>query len=153
MLTPMPYIRAEMGYQRQGHHFEFKVRQPSSSRSLLSVTYRPKPAQTIAAEGTLDAWLLERYRLFIVDRPQQLFQSIVAHPPWVIQDADVTIAENNIGEQVGLESLGSPAKVHFSRGVGAKFGAFRMVEKLPRRITDCRPDFWYSGVGKGKNGE
>ena len=137
MLTPMPYIGANMCYQRQGDHFQFKVQPRSSTFSALSLTFHLNLIKRTATEATLDAWLLERYRLFITDRRQQLLEANVDHPPWVIQDADVAIAENKIGEQFGLELLGSPAIAHFSPGVRARFGAFRAVRSPSGKIVSA----------------
>jgi uncharacterized protein YqjF (DUF2071 family) len=126
-LTPMPYLRAEMGYRCCGEESEFTVRRPPSLRFALSLAFRTRPGHKAATAGTLDAWLLERYRLYIADRGQRLLQADVVHAPWEIQHADVAISANSIGEQVGLELRGGPAKVHFSRGVQAKFGVFQTM--------------------------
>jgi uncharacterized protein YqjF (DUF2071 family) len=128
MLTPMPYIRADMSYQRQGNHFQFKVQPRSSTYSALSLTFHLNPIKRTATEGTLDAWLLERYRLFITDRRQHLLEANVTHPPWVIQNADVAISANSIGEQAGLELPSVQVRAHFSAGVRARFGGFRAVQ-------------------------
>jgi hypothetical protein len=47
----------------------------------------------------------------------------------MIQDADIAILDNCVGDPVGLELCGHPARVHFSEGVRARFGKFRVADK------------------------
>jgi uncharacterized protein YqjF (DUF2071 family) len=149
LLTAMPYIHAVMGYRCCGVESEFTVRQASSSRSELTLTFQTKLDQRTATAGTLDAWLLERYRLYITDRRQRLLQADVAHPPWEIQDADVAISVNSIGGPVGIGLPANPAKAHFSRGVQAKFGAFRTAGEATCPSGGCMNRFGSAEANMG----
>jgi uncharacterized protein len=81
-----------------------------------------------SASGTLDEWLLERYRLFVGGRGGSLIAAEVEHDPW--QAAALT------GEFAGGSRLVSPLllasaaapRMHCSPGVSAIFRQFRPVE-------------------------
>lgn len=123
-LTPMPYVQAEMCYRRRGEALEFRAACASPPAAKLALKFSPLIDQETSIEGTLDSWLLERYRLYIQDRTRRLLQADVVHDPWVTQDVEVSVSENNLGELVGLDLSGAPARVHFSAGVQARFGGF-----------------------------
>src|SRR5262249_51277802 len=127
-LTPLPYVRAGMCYRRTGREFQFEARWPSSPGVGLSLRFVPGRDGTEAGEGTLDAWLLERYRLFVEDRRGRLLQAEVDHPRWVVaREVEVSVSASSIGESVGLDLSRAPDRAHFSAGVRAHFGSFRAV--------------------------
>jgi uncharacterized protein YqjF (DUF2071 family) len=130
-LTPMPYVRAAMDYRRPGHRFRFVTWCPTPPHAGLSVQFLPGPEARAVADGTPDAWLLERYRLFILDDRRRLLEAEVAHPRWVVRDVDVTMSANRMGAPVGLDLDRAPDRAHFSEGVRAYFGAFREAEAAP----------------------
>jgi uncharacterized protein len=125
-LTPLPYVRAEMCYRRRGREFRFDARWPSPPGVALSLTFLPGGEGTEAEEGTLDEWLLERYRLFIEDRRGRPLRAEVDHPRWVVaREVGVSVSVNRLGEAVGLDLSRAPDRAHYSAGVRARFGAFR----------------------------
>ncbi len=137
-LTPMPYVTAEMRYQRPDTPFRFSAQPSSLARPSLALTFTPGEANMEIVEGTLDAWLLERYRLFIQNRGQELLQAEVVHPRWVTRNVAVTISDNRMGESLGLPLSRVPDRAHFSEGVRAQFGAFRRVDTKRHNIDANR---------------
>jgi uncharacterized protein YqjF (DUF2071 family) len=127
-LTPLPYVRAAMRYQRSGNLFQFEACRPSAPRFDLGITFLPGADGAVPGAGTLDEWLLERYRLFACDRHSILVQAEVAHPPWITRGVSVAVATNSLGRPVGLDLSRPPDWAHFSGGVRAHFGAFREVK-------------------------
>ncbi|HKI33298.1 MAG TPA: DUF2071 domain-containing protein [Gemmataceae bacterium] len=130
LLTPMPYLRATMRYRRAGDRFRFEAERASAPGLGLALTFVPIPGCVAAAGGTLDAWLLERYRLFVPGRRRAVAQAEVAHPPWVTQGVEVCVSANRLGSPFGLDLARPPERAHYSAGVRARFGAFRGPEGL-----------------------
>jgi uncharacterized protein YqjF (DUF2071 family) len=149
LLTPMPYVPAAMGYQRHGEQFHFETRCPGSPAEGLAVTFAPGPSGGEAAAGTLDAWLLERYRLYIQDRRQRLLHADVTHAPWcTARNVEVSVAGNDLGKAFGLDLSRAPDLAHFSAGVRAGFGAFReaVLAEGPTKIAGAVHDLEPSRV-------
>jgi uncharacterized protein YqjF (DUF2071 family) len=127
-LTPMPYVWANLEYQRHGEGFRVSGNQPSSEDFRLALAFSPDAAEQETPNGTLDSWLLERYRLFIEDRQGRLLQAEVNHPPWSVRRVDVSVVANTLGEKYGVDLSRAPDRAHFSTGVQARFGAFQRLE-------------------------
>jgi uncharacterized protein YqjF (DUF2071 family) len=126
-LTPMPYLQADMTYRGQDDQFRFSARRTSFPSCRLSLAFRPDPAGEETPDGTLDAWLLERYRLYIQDCRNKLLEAEVVHPPWIVHKANLSMSDNTLGEPLGLDLSRAPDRVHYSAGVQARFGGFRGV--------------------------
>jgi uncharacterized protein YqjF (DUF2071 family) len=110
-LTPMPYAHAPLTYTRlRDRHFE-------AASSAWSATFRP--TGVAAPASGLDAWLLERYTLFLQDRRRRWLTADVEHAPWQVQDVAVSFAG-----AVGIDQRRAPDAAHYSTGVRARFGPF-----------------------------
>jgi uncharacterized protein len=127
-LTPMPYVYANLEYQRHGEGFQVSGHRPSSEDFRLSLAFSPGLEEQVTPDSTLDSWLLERYRLFIEDRRGRLLQAEVTHPPWAVRRVEVAVAANTLGEKYGVDLSRAPDQAHFSTGVQARFGAFHRLE-------------------------
>ncbi len=121
----MPYARAPLRYGRRENQFHFQS--PCRSPVNLSIVFAPRGPGVAAAADTLDAWLLERYRLYAPDRRGGLQQAEVAHPPWTVQEVDVRVLGNGAGDRFAFDLSQAPDLAHFSPGVAARFGAFQEV--------------------------
>jgi len=135
MLTPLCYEHATMIDHRlrdDRRHIEC-----SPSRSVshgLSLNFQIAGAAAEADAGSLDFWLVERYRLFVVRRDGSILAGDVVHAPWQISPIQFAIAKNNIGEATGLP-ISDPAAASFSAGVAARFNSFRTIASGPARPT------------------
>lgn len=125
MLTPLPYEHAAMQYNRVGDQRLFHA-QSDSRRLLCELAFRPSGPKAECRHGSLDEWLLERYRLFI-ESDKGLMRAEVAHPKWGVQDVTVEATVNDFGRNIGLDLPLVPDAAHFSMGVKARFGSFRPV--------------------------
>ena len=122
-LTPIPYERRSL--RHAGAAGEAVVQYEWRPDSFLSA--RPVGPSTAAASGSLDEWLLERYRLFAVANSGKLKEAEVEHPPWRFQPVAVDGAAGEIGQDLGLALSQSPEVAHYSPGVRAGFGEFRRL--------------------------
>jgi uncharacterized protein YqjF (DUF2071 family) len=129
-LTPLRYCQARIRYQESEDGFDFRCDSVSVPECRLSLQLTPHNALRQTQDGTLNAWLLERYRLYSADECSRLQEAVVVHPPWLIQDAQVSITANTIGLPFGIDLSRPPDMVHFSPGVRARFGGFRQVDGL-----------------------
>jgi uncharacterized protein YqjF (DUF2071 family) len=127
-LTPLPYFNARICYQEAGTGFSFDCRDSTLPDCGLSIGFRPHGEPRPVVDGTIDSWLLERYRLFIAGKCRRLQTAVVAHPRWTIQQATAKMSANTIGARFSLDLARPPDLIHFSTGVEAQFGAFQWVE-------------------------
>jgi uncharacterized protein YqjF (DUF2071 family) len=84
--------------------------------AAFEATYAPAGPPANAEEGSLEHFLVERYRLFS-ERRGRLITAVVAHEPWPLQPARARITVNEMAPP-GLEFQGEPI-VHFCRSVSA----------------------------------
>jgi uncharacterized protein len=110
----LPYFRARMRVARDGRAIEYGSERddPRGAPAALSARWAPAGASSPAAPGSLDAWLVERYRLYTVDRGRVLFADI-HHAPWSIGPADLRLGVNTMLAPLGIEPPGAPL-VHVS---------------------------------------
>jgi hypothetical protein len=90
------------------------------SGAAFEATYAPAGPPANAEEGSLEHFLVERYRLFS-ERRGRLMTAVVAHEPWPLQPAEARIDVNEMAPP-GLEFRGEPI-VHFCRSVSAVISA------------------------------
>jgi uncharacterized protein YqjF (DUF2071 family) len=126
-LTPMPYEGANITYTQEQGRYQFDARPQAPLGGHLTVSLVPEPAEQPVADGTLDAWLLERYRLYVSDRRRGLVQAQVSHCRWTYSRAQLLACCTNLGCGFGLDFAQFPDRIHFARGVAAWFGPFRKV--------------------------
>jgi uncharacterized protein YqjF (DUF2071 family) len=139
LLTPMPYRQAAMRYRQEGGQLHFRAWQADPAFGL-ALDFRPEGEGTAATAGTLDDWLLERYRLFLPGRRGELLEAEVTHPRWVARGVAVSLAANSLGRPEGLDLARAPDRAHFSAGVRARFGAFRKLEGVEAGVPVAREE-------------
>ncbi len=93
-------------------------------------TYRPDPdaSPSPAEPDSLAYWLVERRR-FYAPEAEGVLAAEIAHDPWPLQPAELTIRENTLFEAAGLPSpVGEPV-VHYC-------AELPMTGSVPRRLSD-----------------
>jgi uncharacterized protein len=127
-LTPLPYFAARTRYEQKAAGFSFDCCNATLPDGRLSIDFSPEGQPWQPQDGTLDAWLLERYRLFIAGKRRRLHVAQVAHPPWTIRRARATVSANTITAPFGIDLSRPPDLVHFSSGVTTRFGPFQRAD-------------------------
>jgi uncharacterized protein len=84
--------------------------------------------------GSLDFWLLERYRLFVGRPDGCLLTADVEHPPWRAAKVEAKTMRHSLCASLGLAMANGPALMHQSPGVAARFKAFEGVG-APEPVT------------------
>ncbi|MBK6770371.1 MAG: DUF2071 domain-containing protein [Ardenticatenales bacterium] len=93
--------------------------------------YGPTGPVALAAHGTLEHWLTERYALFSVDRRGRVGCGEIDHVPWPLQPAAADVALNTMAEPIGI-ALPEPAPLaHFARRLDVVAWTVRSVEHGP----------------------
>lgn len=115
-LYGLAYRRADMIVARHGSRIYYAS--VHADRAFVA-SYEPIGPAVPAERGSLDEWLVERYRLYAL-RAGELVSAEVAHAPWLLQTADAAIELNTLAP-LGL-TLAEPPLLHFARGVDAVIG-------------------------------
>jgi uncharacterized protein YqjF (DUF2071 family) len=85
--------------------------------AAFAASFRPNGAPESPRRGSLEHFLVERYRLFS-ERRGRLITAEVEHSPWLLQPAEARIDLNRMAPP-GLTFDGEPL-LHFARGVDAR---------------------------------
>ena len=120
-LYGLRYRRAYMTAASDGTRVHYLSNRPGAA---FSATYGPTGPAAPAEPGSLEHFLVERYRLF-AERRGRLVTAVVAHEPWPLQPAAARIELNRMAPR-GVSFDGRPL-LHFSRSVEALISAPRTV--------------------------
>lgn len=123
-LSPVPYRYAPIQFGRSEDRMRISIGRGRGNWPRIELTFSPH--EDYRTGQGLEAWLVERYRLYAIDQLNRLVQGEVMHAPWQFTDADVWIVTNTFGKEFGINLDGPPALAHFSRGLSARFGRFRV---------------------------
>src|SRR5947209_13135238 len=98
LLTPLCYERAAM-VDRRGpdgvRHIECR---PAALRgAVLSSDVEIVAPATQPPCNSLDAWLVERYRLFVEATNGRMLAADVEHPPWLVSSVRLSAIQNSLG--------------------------------------------------------
>jgi uncharacterized protein len=113
-LYGLPYRVARMTTVRQGDRRHYLS---SRRTAAFAASYEPCGPVRRAENGSLEHFLVERYRLFS-QRRGRLITAVVAHEPWPLQPAAARIEVNEMAPP-GLRFRGEPL-LHFVESVDAR---------------------------------
>src|SRR3954454_23413782 len=109
-LYRLPYLRARMAIARDRPWIDYRSerRDPRGAPARFEARYRPTGGVRHAEPGSLEAWLVERYRLYTVDDNGRVFAGDIHHRPWTLWDAAADIRENTMTAPHGIALAGAP---------------------------------------------
>lgn len=102
----LPYRHAEMHVASGNEEIRYSSRR-SGSAIVQEYRFRPSDELGEAKPGSLEFFLIERYRLFSV-RGGQILTGRVYHSPYQLREASVPRFDNYVFELNGLESPAEP---------------------------------------------
>lgn len=111
-LFHLPYFRSSMSLMHESDGIEYRSRRIGAE---FAGSYRPTSDVYLAAPGSLEHWLTERYCLYARAPDGSLWCTEVHHRPWPLQSAEASILSNTMFESHGLTVYGAPTLLHFSR--------------------------------------
>lgn len=129
----LPYVHAAITSRFEANRASYRLvrddRRAPGARFSADVRYGE--ATRVAAPGTLEHWLVERYAFFTAARGRTL-RGDVEHPPWPLRDAAGTIHENTLLEAAGLQPSADAPLVHASDGVATRASRLSLASRAPR---------------------
>lgn len=96
----LPYFRADMSFDRDGEWRVYRSRR-RRGEAAFEGRYRPAGPAEPAAPGSLEAFLVERYRLFTT-RGGVPFRVEVRHDPWPLRPAEAEISVETTAAAAGI---------------------------------------------------
>jgi uncharacterized protein len=102
----LPYQHAEMHVERGNEEIRYSSRRRGSAR-VQEYRFRPSDEVGEAKPGSLEFFLIERYRLFSV-RGGRILTGRVYHSPYQLREATVTRFDSCLFELDGLEPPAEP---------------------------------------------
>ena len=126
LLTPLCYEPARMIDERRAdgsRHIECHPVTPGAGS--LSMEFAIGGTRAEASAASLDAWLLERYWLFVGRSNGRVLAGEVEHPPWQASPVHVTTLHHAPVGNLGITIDEKPAIMHHSPGVAARFKSFQ----------------------------
>jgi uncharacterized protein YqjF (DUF2071 family) len=118
----LPYYdaRMDMNVDADGSvHYRSNRTHRGAPPATFDARYRPEGGVRVAAPGTLEYFLVERYVLFSAGR-HGLLDVKIAHPPWPLQRAVARLDRNTMAEAAGVTLSGPPRQLHFASRVDVR---------------------------------
>jgi uncharacterized protein YqjF (DUF2071 family) len=110
-LFGLPYHRADMRFARDGEWVTYYSHRRESA-AVFEGRYRPTGFEETAKPGSLEEFLVERYRLFTVVG-RELRKIEVDHAPWPLRPAEARINANTMALASGIPLPDQEPVVHF----------------------------------------
>jgi uncharacterized protein YqjF (DUF2071 family) len=114
-LLNLPYYSASMTVTPVATGVEYHSERKDNPAAVLTARYGPTGSPFVAAEGSLEYFLAERYCLYNLDHRGRPYRLEIHHPPWPLQPADGQFTRNTMGEVNGLSLPHQPPLLHFAK--------------------------------------
>jgi len=109
----LPYFASNMSVETREQWVRYLCRRKQSGAEFHG-RYRPIGAVQLRQDGSLEAWLTERYCLYSV-AGGHVYRAEIHHEPWPLQDAEAEIEINTMAAPAGIALAGRPSLLHFAR--------------------------------------
>lgn len=122
----LPYFHARCSATRVGDGVQVTSRRThlGAPPAVFSVQYHPTGPDFRARPGSQEHWLMERDRLYSVDRRGRVYGAFALHGPWALQPARVDFEINTLApEQIRRR----PRLYYFSRRMEIRICALRRL--------------------------
>ncbi len=126
----LPYFDARMTCRADGESVEYRSERThrGAPPAELRARYAPTGPVELAAPGTLEHWLTERYCLYAGARDGRLLRSEIHHAPWPLQRATAELGLETMARAAGIALEGAPASLLFARELEVRcWGPRRVV--------------------------
>jgi len=130
-LFHLPYFRARMSCQTEGEAIRYASQRTHTGAppAELRGSYAPTGPVYQVEAGSLEAWLIERYCLYSVDKRGRIYRGEIHHAPWPIQQAEATFERNSVAQAAGIGLPDSPPLLHFARRLDVLAWAIQPIKK------------------------
>jgi hypothetical protein len=121
----LPYFWAAGHEDVSDRQVDYLLRRRTGEQPTARVRYQIGDDLGIAATGSLEHFLIERYR-FHQQRGRTLWTVEVAHRPYPLQRAHVEALADELVRAAGISVPGEPPLAHFASGVDVQVFAPRV---------------------------
>jgi uncharacterized protein YqjF (DUF2071 family) len=111
------YYTARMRCTRHRDEVEYQsIRQHRGAPpATLTARYRPTGGVYHSQPGSLEAFLTDRYCLYVANRRGRVWRGDIHHAPWPLQPAEAEVARNTMAEQIRLILPKIQPLLHFAK--------------------------------------
>lgn len=133
LMWGLNYVHARFDVSREGDVTSYALRRRWGRAGGSKLRWRSGEALPLAAPGTLEHFLTERYWLF-AQRRDGLWQGRVEHPSWPLRRAELEVLDDSLVAEAGIAVSGVP---HVLASDGVDTIGFAL-ERAARDETDGR---------------
>ena len=125
----LPYSRSRIRLSRHGDTIDFASNRvdPRDPPAMFAGSYRPVSEVCPAQPGSLEHWLVERYRFYTVNGQGEIYRGDVHHAPWPLQRARAEVRANTMVLSHNVTLPDTAPLLHYARRIDAIFW-------LPERV-------------------
>ena len=109
----LPYFDARMAWRADGEirHYTSERTHRGAPGARFRGSYQPLGPPILAAPGSLEHFLTERYCLYAAG-PRGVLRGEIHHAPWPLRSGAATVEECDMTRLVGIDLAGPPPLVH-----------------------------------------
>lgn len=112
----LPYFTADMKVTTNGGDVTYESRRRGGRReATVSAVYGSTGPTFVAAPGSLEYFLTERYCLYNLSRRGAPYRLNIHHPPWPLHHARAQFARNSMADAAGVALPDTPPLIHFAK--------------------------------------
>jgi uncharacterized protein YqjF (DUF2071 family) len=129
----LPYFRAAMRLVEEDgtiHYTSTRTHDGAPSAQFVA-RYGPTGGVYHSRDGSLEAWLTERYCLYTVDARQRAYRAEIQHMRWPLQPASAVIETNSMTAAAGIDLPAVAPLLHFARRLDIVNWPLRPVKAHP----------------------
>ncbi|MBP6507098.1 MAG: DUF2071 domain-containing protein [Opitutaceae bacterium] len=113
----LPYKDARMTARHQGRSLHYTCQRREPGAAACTYEWTPGTASRPAQPGSLDYFLIERYRLYTADRAGHLFTGQVHHAPYQLDQPDLKSYSSTPARMAGFTLDGPPVSALGAKAV------------------------------------
>lgn len=111
----LPYFWAHIDCRREGDTVHYTSERLIGPPATFHASYHPTAPVKLAAPGSFEYWLSERYCLYTMDGAGRVLRGEIQHAPWPLQAAEAELRRNQMLGWLGLEPLAAAPVFHFAQ--------------------------------------
>lgn len=121
----------------KGYEIEYNLEKLMISRIEQDITITsnkfncictPGSEHFFARKGSLEYWLTERYRLYLVKKDGNILYEDISHEQWTLQEASISLKKNSLFDQLPFPMPSSEPHVLYSKGMSVKGKLLKKVK-------------------------
>ena len=126
-LFRLPYYRAETEVGRAGDGVRFRSRRTHRGvpSARFEATYRADGPAFVPEAGSIESFLVGRYRFYTADDGGRLYRGEIDHEPWSLRPGRAEFEENTLFEASGFDHPGGQPLVHVAEPIEVTAGRVR----------------------------